>query len=119
MGGSKAPAVRGPARVQLSRTDVNARLHFGTAWVTVTTVSMQEADRDVGPGLSRNRSGHSAVLDGDELVINGVKRRCSGAGHAEQLPRLRPASPMPLSYCPTEIPLGMGGSAIKRGLESC
>src|SRR5207249_563528 len=25
-----------------------------------------------------------AVLDADELVINGVKRWCSGAGHAEQ-----------------------------------
>jgi butyryl-CoA dehydrogenase len=76
-------AATGPARVvELFGTDAQRERFLPPVTRGETTIAVAISEADAGSGATdlRVKARHS----GDELVVNGAKRWCSGAGHAEQ-----------------------------------
>jgi butyryl-CoA dehydrogenase len=76
-------ASTGPARVvHLFGTDEQRKriLPRVTSGEVIIAISISEPDAGSAATDARTR----ARIEGDEVVINGAKRWCSGAGHAEQ-----------------------------------
>jgi alkylation response protein AidB-like acyl-CoA dehydrogenase len=73
----------GPARViELFGTDEQKQRLLPPVVSGEKTIAVSISEPDAGSAATDAST--KAVLDGDELVINGSKRWCSGAGHAEQ-----------------------------------
>jgi butyryl-CoA dehydrogenase len=73
----------GAARViQLLGTDEQRRRVLPPVVAGEKTIAVAISEPDAGSAATDMRT-HGRV-EGDELVINGVKRWCSGAGHSEQ-----------------------------------
>jgi alkylation response protein AidB-like acyl-CoA dehydrogenase len=72
----------GPARlIDLFGTDEQRRRWLPSVVDGETTIALCISEPDAGSAATDLAT--SGRVDGDEIVINGVKRWCSGAGHAE------------------------------------
>jgi len=76
-------ACTGPARViQLSGTEEHKRALLPPVIRGETTIAVAISEPDAGSAATDVKA--TGRVCGDRLVVNGVKRWCSGAGHAEQ-----------------------------------
>jgi butyryl-CoA dehydrogenase len=76
-------ASAGPARVvHLFGTDEQRKRILPPVVRGEVTIAISISEPDAGSAATDVRT--SARIEGDEVVINGSKRWCSGAGHAEQ-----------------------------------
>ncbi len=85
-------ASAGPARVvHLFGTEEQRQRLLPPVAAGESTIAVAISEADAGSAATDVST--TARIDGDELVLNGAKRWCSGAGHAEQYltyVRLRP-----------------------------
>jgi len=76
-------ASTGPARViHLFGTEEQKQAFLPPVATGETTIAVTISEPDAGSAATDMTT--RAEIDGDEVVINGTKRWCSGAGHAEQ-----------------------------------
>jgi alkylation response protein AidB-like acyl-CoA dehydrogenase len=76
-------ACAGPARVvHLYGTDEQRQRILPQVCAGEITIAVSISEPDAGSAATDAVTG--ACVEGDEIVINGVKRWCSGAGHAEK-----------------------------------
>lgn len=76
-------ASAGPARViELFGTDEQRKRILPKVAAGETTIAVSISEADAGSAATDGKT--SARIEGDEVVLNGSKRWCSGAGHVEQ-----------------------------------
>jgi alkylation response protein AidB-like acyl-CoA dehydrogenase len=102
-------ASTGPARVvDLFGTDGQRQRILPGVTAGTTTIAVAISEPDAGSAATDATT--TARIDGDEVVINGTKRWCSGAGHAEQyLVYVR--------FGPERGAKGMGAVLVDRGVS--